>query len=1703
MWTFNTDYNKWVGVEDTLPKENFDFLKQELASTRFYSKCLSGASYLPINNLDNIYDILGEYEPKNWFVSTAGSLYSNSITPFRYPTAITSLTSYDYYTKYLSEYGLTLKNKFTPDRLIKDSVKNYIYVDVTTTEEIILGTVIPNLKIDGILLLEGHRVLVKDQKSIEVLPYDTDPNTYFKGNYTEINNYGATIEYTYFNSNNGIYEYINNLLVRTSDLTIYEDCVRFSVLSKLGLVNTEKQFHLSRLLDGYFPVSGDPMEFIEKHNWLLRNQVDYNNLFEINYYDILKHGTQSYSVKCDTYYINGVTYSTTTYTIPERIISIGEFGIILNTQVGVSNIIENKYKLNLRSISQTSTHYWIVGDDSLILKVRKHDFYIEKIECNITTNLTSISFYNDLKGVMVGDLNTILITSDGGYNWNKIIIDDFSAYYYNKVLYYSMNSIYIVGNTGVFLEMKEDISGWSTYKRRISKFIDSYEEYLLVDNINDIYSFSTSTWGLSFSSFGTSSNTLSTETNKELLFIVTDDSKIVVYDINNSIPNFDFVYLEFKDNNYGDINNITGLSTNNFYFSGISGILSFDLNDFKYIGVDNTYSNTIFITQSAVIESTTYINKFYNYNDSELMICGNTSLLESATFSSVLTFISLDTNFTSRLKSKMLFVDYDIASKLNFFTDAGDYRLPISVTVSTANLNTPLTSKISFNPLYEGTQSEINWWNYYTDTQKTFEYYSNSPLDESSKVLMSGTFSRFSFSSFTKLILNAIDVTNDILEVKKLAPTVGTDLSRYDNSGYTLSEPIYNKRLFIYDDIMVIKFTSPMVKPGDVLLFESSVVSTKLVVNKVVRISLYNNNHYAYLYTDFNQNIINELCNITDTITITNLNNYSSMTELNSNFNLHPISTGYEMIYNGTSSNSLTINPKFNNITAYYNLATNININNIIVATMSYTDGFLKFGYTPTYNILDYLEGLNSSLFNVDKEYYSMPLYSGIPMGVLTPTTTYIDYNGIQYGTTSSSYTTGNKVLFGTDLKLEWESIFINTFTDIVLYTTSSYYSAVEGVDKFTTDRLLILKKYYDSTNDAYVIEFHKNMNYPITNQLYFIDINSRRKLSQISSDLQELNNIQRSRLKEKIIRPGYSFYNYDRDLNFKIPTDSYSKILLSDVDTIEQLSAVVYIDNKNELSMNMTRLEKEYNIPITNTSNFNGNLFISCSQKHNLKTGDGVVLDFTGTQSSSLQLNQEYLGYHPVIMVNEYNFYIDIPFGENIISDNGFVKYTKKDSFLNYTPVDIIDIGIDKKGKRAIELKPENLKLTGDVYSLINVDFNKYRFRLVDGLTVETLAAQYPWVLDAEISDAIIGVDGDIVWYKGTWECGRWFSGKWISGTWKSGDWYGGTWYSKKIKDNLISVEIDTNSTSTSQSIWMNGRWYNGTWDNGTWVNGRWYGGTWNKGNWYKGIWNDGTWNNGKFSGGIWVTGTWNNGILNCNNDPSYWLEGRWNGGDFENGIWYSGVFEEKNSLARFGTMAYNSRTAIWKSGQWLSGSFYSRINVDENGVTNVSYSHKYAIWYTGSWYNGSWYGGIAYNMDFKSGTWYGGILDEIEVINVGLTYSNGTTQSSMVLNGVFKFNANDEINIINIDGSILNTKIIEVYYDTLLPTYTFLKINLNNSYTLTTGYSDTGLRLVSRFRNTNWKSGIWTNGLYDSGLWEGGIWYNGIFGENANWIS
>ena len=1666
MWTYNSDFNKWYSAGDSLLKSDFDFLKQELAATRYFSKNLSGATFIPINNLDDIYDILGEWVPRNWYVSTIDSEYVDTDSPSKFFKGIDNSTSYEYYTKFLSEYGMTLKNLFTADRLIKDSVKNYIQVDVATNAQINLDQLYTSLTIDGVVLKAGNRILVKDQKTEESLSSDVNTDEYFLGEYEVIRNLGTSVDYSYYNADNGIYVYDGRYLIKQADFDDYEKCVRCSVYVNMGTDGAGMQFHLKRLLSGYFPTSlnAEPMKFAENHNWLLRNRVDYNNLFEINYYDVIKHSAQSY-------YLDGVTYS-----IPERTIAVGEFGVILNTQNGVSNIITNKYKVNLRGISETTRYYWICGDDSTLLKVRKHDFAIERIKVDSMAALFSVSFYNELRGVVVGEMNTILLTLDSGQTWRRLRIDEFSSFTYYKAVFSDFNRLYVAGRNGVFIEVSEGIGGWTAYRRRISKQIDDDDEYLLVENINDLFKTTVSSWGLSYSY---SSDAIAAE--KELLFISTDGGNVVVHDI-GSATEFDFLYLDFGKN-YGDIRNITRRAgTKEIYFTGDEGLYTFGLDDFRYVGIGNSYSNSIAGTYSKLVNSL-YANEIFDYRGEELLVCGNNSLLEiSGTIDNMtlektyyynwektaLNFASLDDTFESRLKPKMLFLDYDMGSKLNFFTDQGEYRLPNSVTFSAPSAG----FTFSMMPLVYGptapsyvSKYEKNWWGYYSDLHKAFEPYSATPLDASSMVLMSSTFSYY--SKYEEFSLGGITV--EYSDILRLAPglTSGESHSRYSKlTGSGISLPAYttDRRLYLKDYLAILEVATFSASLGDVIRLESDLVDANMVVNKIIATSSkVGGNDIArnliYMYSEFNQSIVTGLSELhlsdANSIKIRNLNRFKTNDDFVGNLNSHPIGAAYK----GTtqSGNVVKIEPMFNSSTSYYNLASNVVVSEKY-ATMSYTDGFLKFGYTPTYNLLDYMEGMNSKLdltaplFYDSKEYFAMPVYSGIPIGTLTASNAYIDSSGLLKN--GEKVSKGNRILFGPGLKLEWESIFVNTFVDLEIYQPNA-----SGITH-SSSKMLVMSKYeiknYDGLGiDAYAVEFHKELNFTTGSTTLLnatLGIISRRTLGQISADLQELNNIQPPVADVKSLSVATSstpaFGGYERRLNFKMPTDSYAKVLLSDVDTVTELSALMYVDYKNELAMNITRLGKEYNVPILNTVNYGGQLYIKCKEKHGLSKSDGFVLEFNGGTYSSQSLNQNYFGYHfAKTVVNEYDFITELAYGQDIFvgNDVGYVRYVKTDPFMNYEPVDIIDVGVDKRGKRSIELGVDNLDQNGDKFSLVNVDFEKYRIRLVDGLNVETISLKYPWIFEAEVSGAVLGTNqaGDLIWYKGIWESGRWFGGNWISGTWKSGDWYGGVWDSKSVIDKQISMEINSSSSDPAASSWFTGRWYDGIWNNGTWTTGRWYGGIWNAGEWYNGIWNDGTWNSGRFIGGIWVEGIWNGGVFNTDNEPAFWIDGEWNGGDFENGMWYNGVFGEKKGASRFGLGAFNSRTATWHGGSWISGSFHS----GATGSNNVSDVHKYSIWYTGQWMSGNWHGGIAYNTTFNSGTWHGGILEEIQIVGIN------DINKSFILNGLFRFNIGDEICVIdnNSDGDF------SVFGSNSSPVrYTVLKVVQDTANRLTEVYLD-----------------------------------------------
>jgi hypothetical protein len=117
--------------------------------------------------------------------------------------------------------------------------------------------------------------------------------------------------------------------------------------------------------------------------------------------------------------------------------------------------------------------------------------------------------------------------------------------------------------------------------------------------------------------------------------------------------------------------------------------------------------------------------------------------------------------------------------------------------------------------------------------------------------------------------------------------------------------------------------------------------------------------------------------------------------------------------------------------------------------------------------------------------------------------------------------------------------------------------------------------------------------------------------------------------------------------------------------------------------------------------------------------------------------------------------------------------------------------------------------------------------------------------------------------------------------------------------------------------------------------------------------------------------------------------------------------------------------------------------------------------------------------------------------------------------LNGVFRFNIGDEIWIVD-DGTSTSSflklgqlsqprkyKIAFVTIDEVSQTTTLLLLFDLSSYGTFAVYSQFGvdlkLRVVSKFSNTNWYSGLWYNGIFENGKFLGGMWYNGSF--NGDW--
>lgn len=1654
MWVVNRDTNKWTETIDNNSVVDFESYKQELESIRFYQKCLSGSTYVTTGNTDDLYDILGEYIPRSYRYDTSYSPYSIPGTQYPHDVLITSTTSgtfsaTEFRDKFMGEYGLTLKNLFTPERLIKDQNKNLLYVDIATTESLNnIGQYSPNLVIDDVRLKEGHRVLVKNQFIEVTLDNSINPDDYFVGFYELVTDGSTQSVFREYTSENGIYHYINRTLVRTTDLDLYDNLVRYSVCVKLGTVNRELQFNLDRLKNGFFPVyqDGEPIYFVQSKNYVLRNRVDYNNLYEL---------LLNWTVKYDSeeYFSDGVTYS-----IPQRTITLGEFGQIFITQEGETIIVNNKFKTNLRSLDQTTLNYWVCGDDGIILKIRKLDLLIERVYLGVETQLNCINFFNDLRGVVVGRFNQIWITSNGGKDWSRLNFPDFEGFNFNTVQFANIDTFYVGGDNGVFIEFKVSQGEWTAFKRRVSRFENSLDdEWVLVDDITSISYF---TYSNPYVAIGARNN------------------NIYLYDIQNSISDFSFLYIN-GGLEVGDVTSLVYGPSGSIYFSTFNSIYEFSpfgMSPSVYNIIQSTFS--LFFTQSG-------INSIYNYNDQDLVATGGNSNWISISFSNS-TFVDVYNDndrdeFFGRLKPRLLFMNYDIGSKLYWFDDYRQYRIPERLILPVSDfLNSSIVE-------FQTISGQVSWLDYWGDRMKTFGYASGNMSDASS-VRINFQFRLDNSNAGTQSYVGSTDVS--ITYSSSVMPIVEPSRFR-DSSGSSLSISAPSTPLYFYGYLGV--WENPGIQEGDVIQIKSDVVEGRFIVNRV-------SGDYGWFFTDFNENIVKNLSE-SNNIIVKNLNVYrdDDLELFIDNFKNHYIFGAYGIDnYEFGGTQSLEIYGKYSRYSAYYNLQADVILDSGTY-TLEYPEGFLNFGYTPDYNLFSYLSFIDSTIFDQSKEYSSLPVYEDMPVST---TGIYID-DGIP---------DHNKLYFSEDLRNEWESLQLWTFVDIETDFTNSPLNEIK-------ERLIITKKYVDESFTGYplVIEFHDKINIAswVGSDPTQVSIRTRRNILQISEDLRYLNNFHRpldsiTEVWDFSGSPVVStFSNYDTKINSKIPMDSYVKALLSDSQTVEALTGIIYTDYKNELAMQIHKLDREFDYEVIGTSISPTNEIV-LAEEHGLSEGDSVTLYFDGTQS--LYPNPQVLGIHPVTGINgPFNLLIGDP-SLNITLTSGLrVTWVKKDPFLNYQPIDIFDQGIgDKKIKQAVEILPENYDIDGRRYFLQNVNYNKYRYRLIDGLDLEYLTKNFEWVLEAEIRDAVIGMDvetRELIWYKGIWECGRWFGGRWISGIWKSGDWYDGIWESKVVRDNYLTVKFDpTSSSNNFSSQWFGGRWFGGYWDGGTWYDGRWYGGTWNSGRWFDGTWNDGEWNNGQFTSGIWVLGLWRNGLFNTNNGPSFWLDGKFYGGDFENGIWYNGEFKRLSTSlnSRFGTKASNTRNSNWLGGKFTSGEFHSLLNLDDNGNPDVSNIHKYSNWYTG-FFSGDFYGGNAYHMNFSSGVWHGGILNDIDIVGINATSSN----NYFLLEGVWRFNIGDQFYVVDdqvggtysVFGTTENPTRYRVIYASLdeetNTTKLTVDIDLSLILPINTGDTpiDTDLKIVSKFTNGIWNSGIWFNGVFESGNFNGGMWYNGNF--------
>ena len=1440
MWDYNRDLLSWSLRKDTLSIDNYQAIKQSLSATRLYAKCFSGALWIETRDLDNLFPTL-EYlsYTTSWHYSTGSGTYCLAQTHSTGSTPITP-DSFTHYSNYLYDYAWTQRGSFSPKREIDLSITPQV-VDLVSTKSIdITGTTFGLLSIDGVFLKEGQRVLLKDQKTEVGLSSSVD-TTLFEDNYYLISDDGSTKRWFYYNNQNGIYRYSGGNLIKEELSTItHSSGLLIGALS--GQTNRDKNFGLERNRSGEFPVEGQNSEFTGATSSLVKYKFEYNNLFEVGYRDILKHESLTIG----------------TYSIPERVISVGDFGTILIYQSGNSNVLRNKISTRLTSIEDTRSYYWICGHEATLLKIDKITLDIEYIQLDTYKNFKNISFFSDLYGCVVGEWGQIWITENGGLDWQSIQLDSiYNNITLNCVKFFNIGEIYISGNSGTFFRLLRVQNEWQGTLYPITRFDSLEENYEIKPHLNKFIYMNVDGWTLS----GQKSS------EKEFFLISSESENLFIW------PKSDFFSYSYLvlDPRESDIQTHTLASLDSRVWAAGNNFYTLDLLDYNTSTASGT--NVLFGPTLSTV-STSYYNSFRIWQGLEFIIASNFSLSRSYSISPFTQITDYAKLYTDGIDSKFLILNYDIASKVNFHDYLGNYRLPNPATFSVSGFTGTDVNITSLN-------GQKSWIDYWKKTLLTFEYYTS--FSQSNVVEIS---TLFNWSSATNsfyvspdwatpsLSDQNIDPDPSKIYIKKLVPTTKFDRDSYYVEG---SDPIdisfaTNYNVWIDDFIIVFKLTNAVFddtpfKKGDILHLQSPSIEANLMVNKIFRYMSSNPTPiFLYCYHNFGQDIISTLRETG--FTITNINVWSDADSFVDGFNKHPLSLAWGATISGSV---LEISPKLNNVTAYHNLASSISSSGVTQSSV-YKDTFFDFGYTPTYNLVDFLSVIDPVAFTWSKVFSSMPLWQDIPaLDVDLESNWTYSVGEILCDDTRLS----NRLVFGPGLEFIWNSIWVNTFMDIVI-KTSNY-------GNFITRKCLVSKKYYWPERNSMVIEFNKPINrellqYNQATQITQIDLLSRNTLSKISSDLQELNNINKS-LSTKNIQETYTFDILENEISQKFPTDSYAKILLTDPDIKSKITAIIFEDSQSTLS---TRLINPLGDDLLKILPADLSTIGTDKLQKEIIELDANNLKIIGMTASLVDVDPQKLRFRFVDgltlnrMFEKWSWMIESEVSNGLVGENnsGLIFYS----------------GVWKCGRWFGGTWHSGEWLAGDWYD------GEWNSNSIVRKNLEVLVDPTQNLTNS-------------IWYGGRWFDGVWQGGTWQSGRRYAGDWNGGIW---------------------NGGIWNDGLWNRGTFRGGVWVDGRWESGKFNSDS------NPSYWLDGEFRGGDFENGRWFDGEFSQYNSLSTFGT-RASGGSkaiWETGNWISGDFYSGKSTDSSGTKVVSDihKWAIFKSGDWAGGNFWGGIALNIN---------------------------------------------------------------------------------------------------------------------------------------------------------------------------